>query len=123
MVLFCPEKMALLRSAPTLVAVDVEGGDELEIAHVVATEHHVHEAGNDLARLRAAVVLHTLDERARAVAHAGDGHSDLAHESVPFVALAVPRGACFWRSASMSRSSQSMSCCVTSVLCSTSERM
>ena len=33
--------------------VDVEGGDRLEIAHVVAAEHHVHEAGDRLVRVGA----------------------------------------------------------------------
>ena len=49
MVLFCPAKMALPRSSPHLGGVDVEGGHELEVADVVATEHDVHQAGDGLA--------------------------------------------------------------------------
>ncbi len=62
MVLFWPAKMALPRSVPDLGGVGVEGGDELEVADVVAAEHHVHEARHGLGRIGVAVVLDSLDE-------------------------------------------------------------
>ena len=42
-VLFCPAQIAWPRSLPTLVDVDVEGGRELDVAHVVAAEVDVHQ--------------------------------------------------------------------------------
>ena len=129
-----PGEDGLAQVGADLGRVDVEGGHELEVADVVATEHHVHQAGDRLGRIGVAVVLDALDERAGAVAHAGDGDSDGAHELVPFVVVHVrsPLGArdsrigvlrCFCRSSSMRRSSQAMSCSVASVLCSTRERV
>ena len=61
---------------PDLVGVDVERGDELDVADVVAAELDVHEAGHVVGRVGVAVVLDALDEAARAVADAGDGDAD-----------------------------------------------
>ena len=60
-----------------LVGVDVEGGGELDVAHVVAAEIDVHEAGHLLGRVGVLVVLDALHEGAGAVAHADDGDADL----------------------------------------------
>jgi hypothetical protein len=60
-----------------LRAVDVEGGGELDVAHVVAAEVDVHEAGNRFGGIGVAVVLDALDEGRRAVADADDGDADL----------------------------------------------
>ena len=60
-----------------LVGVDVEGGAELDVAHVVAAEVDVHQAGHGLARVGVPVVLDALHERARAVADADDRDADL----------------------------------------------
>ena len=56
-VLFWLAKMALPRSRPTFVGVDVERGDELDVADVVAAEHDVHEAGHLVGRVGVLVVL------------------------------------------------------------------
>mgnify|MGYP003694192341 CR=1 FL=1 len=53
---------------PDLVGVDVERGDELDVAHVVAAELDVHQAGDALGRVGVAVELDALHEAARAVA-------------------------------------------------------
>jgi hypothetical protein len=45
-----------------LLGVDVERGDELDVAHVVLTERDVHEAGNGPVLIRVAVVLDSLDQ-------------------------------------------------------------
>ena len=60
-----------------LVGVDVEGGDELDVADVVAAELDVHEAGHAFGRVGVAVELDALHEAARAVADAGDRDADL----------------------------------------------
>jgi hypothetical protein len=59
------------------VGVDVEGGRELDVADVVATQVDVHEARDRLGGVGVAVVLDALDERGGAVAHADDGDADL----------------------------------------------
>ena len=51
-VLFCPDQIASERSLPTFSGVDVEGGDELDVADVVAAEVDVHQTGNFLGRDR-----------------------------------------------------------------------
>src|SRR5262249_61725749 len=67
---------------PDLRRIDVEGGDELDVAHVIAAEHDVHEAGDGLVRLGVAVVLHALHEAAGAVSDAGDGGTNrTTHEA------------------------------------------
>jgi hypothetical protein len=77
--LFWPAQMALPRSVPTLAVVGVEGGHHLDVTDVVATELHVHQPGHLVGRVGVAVVLEALDERAGAVAHAGDRQSDFCH--------------------------------------------
>jgi len=62
---------------PDLLAVDVEGRHELDIADVVRPELDVHEAGHLLIGRGMAVELHALHQRGGAVADAHDGHSDL----------------------------------------------
>src|SRR2546430_7144585 len=67
----------LFRSAQVLadlLAVDVEGGGELDVAHVVAAEVHVHQARHPLGGGGVAVVVDALHEGRGAVAHADDGH-------------------------------------------------
>ena len=59
-----------------LLGVDVEGGDELDVADVVAAELDVHEAGDALVRVGVAVELDALHEAARAVPDPGDGDAD-----------------------------------------------
>ena len=46
MVLFWPAKIGLAEVEADLGGVDVEGGDELDVADVVAAELDVHEAGD-----------------------------------------------------------------------------
>ena len=86
-----------------LVGIDVEGGDELDVADVVAAELDVHQTGHPLGRVRVLVELDALQQRARAVADAGDGQSDggVTHEVVP--SMAEPF------SSAMRRSSQARS--------------
>src|SRR5262249_28090082 len=60
-----------------LLAVDVEGGRELDVADVVAAQVHVHEAGDALGGIGVLVVVDALHERVRAVAHADDRHPHL----------------------------------------------
>src|SRR4029079_1699443 len=60
-----------------LVLVDVERGDELDVADVVAAEVDVHQARDGVGRLRVLVVVAALDEAARAVAAADDRDADL----------------------------------------------
>ncbi len=62
-----------------LGCVHVEGGDELDVAHVVAAQGDVHQPGHYVLGVGVAVVLHALDERAGAVAHTGDRDPYLAH--------------------------------------------
>jgi hypothetical protein len=56
--------------------VDVERGDELEVAHVVGAEAHVHEAGHDLVIGRAAIERDSLNKGVGAVSDSGDGDFD-----------------------------------------------
>jgi hypothetical protein len=60
-----------------LVRVDVEGGRELDVAHVVSAEVHVHQAGHGARRIGVLVVLDSLHEGGGAVANADDGHAYL----------------------------------------------
>src|SRR5450755_1284996 len=66
-----------------LLDVNVERGGELDVADVVAAEVDVHESGDRLARIGAAVVVHALDERAGAVADADDRHANLVRLVAP----------------------------------------
>ena len=60
-----------------LLGVDVEGGDELDVADVVAAEVDVHQAGHFLGGVGVLVVLDALDEGVGAVADADDRDPDL----------------------------------------------
>ena len=82
MVLFWPAKMALPRSRPDLGRVDVEGRHELDVTDVVAAEGDVHQTRHGVGRVGIAVVLDALDQRAGAVADAGDGDPDLLAHAV-----------------------------------------
>src|SRR5215211_7615918 len=62
-----------------LLGVDVERSHQLDVADVVAAEHHVHEARHLVRRVGVLVVLEPLDEGVGAVADAGDRQADLAH--------------------------------------------
>ena len=88
-----------------LVGIDVEGGDELDVAHVVAAEVDVHQARDELVVRRVAVVVHALHERGGAVADAHDGDAD-APILGPAVAVAIAVGghACSLESCSRSAS-------------------
>ena len=126
-----------------LGGVHVEGGHELDVAHVVAAQGDVHQPRHDVLGVGVAVVLHALDERAGAVAHAGDRDPYRAHvvspssRTVCIVLLPTSAGPgadrldrarrrrvapSRARSASISRSSQAMSRSVDSVVCSMSDR-
>ena len=78
-VLFSLAPIASARSRPTFLRVDVEGGDELDVADVVVAELDVHQTGDALVGLRVAVVVHALDERAGAVADTDDRYADRGH--------------------------------------------
>ena len=56
---------------------DVECSDDFDVADVVAAEIDVHQAGDELVRLRVLVVGQALHERVRAVADADDRDADL----------------------------------------------
>src|SRR6202035_730504 len=57
--------------------VDVEGGREFDVAHVIAAEVHVHQPGHKLFRVGVAVIVDALDERRGAVTDADDRYPDL----------------------------------------------
>ena len=81
--LFCAGGDRLAEVEPDLGGVDVERGDELDVADVVAAEHDVHEAGHVVGGVGVAVVLDALDEAARAVPDAGDGDTNATtHDAV-----------------------------------------
>src|SRR4029453_11595134 len=89
-VLAGPDRLAGVET--DLLGVDVERGHELEVADVVAAEHHVHEAGHLVRRVGVLVVLEPLDEGVGAVADAGDRQADLAHGWVPPVVVTTGLG-------------------------------
>ena len=113
-----------------LLRVDVERGDDLDVADVVPAEIDVHQAGNGVVRVGVLVVLEPLHERGRAVPHADDRQSDLAHVvrsflrmarcsrrfGVPVAMVSVAR-----RSAAISPFNQAMSCSVVSRPCCINE--
>src|SRR6185295_5439523 len=76
-----------------LVLVDVEGGDELDVADVVAAQVDVHQPGDEVVLLGVLVVVPALDEAARAVAHADDRDADLAVAAAPRAGPRVGGGA------------------------------
>ena len=62
------------------VAIDVEGGDEFDVAHMVIAQLHVHEAGNLIGGIGILIVMDALDKGGSAVAGADDGDTDfLSH--------------------------------------------
>jgi hypothetical protein len=75
-----------------LLGVDIERGHELDVADVVAAEHHVHEAGHLVRWVGVLVVLEPLDEGVGAVADPGDRQADLAHGWMPPVAVTTGLG-------------------------------
>ncbi len=75
-----------------LLRIDVEGRRELDVADVVPAEVDVHQARDVFRRIGVAVVLDSLDERARAVAHPDDRHPDLVVDGPMAVWLAVSCG-------------------------------
>ena len=72
----------LLQGLAYLTAVDVEGGDDLDVARAPVTDPRVHEPGIVLL-VAPPVVLEPLNQRARTVSHPGDRDSDLAHSFFP----------------------------------------
>src|SRR5215207_6248891 len=89
-VLAGPDRLAGVET--DLLGVDVERRHELDVADVVAAEHHVHEARHLVRRVGVLVVLKPLDEGVGAVADAGDRQADLAHGWVPPVAVTTGSG-------------------------------
>src|SRR5438105_9311586 len=61
--------------AADFAGIDVESGDELDVADVVPAQADVHEAGHELVGRGGAVPGHALDEGGRAVADADDGNT------------------------------------------------
>src|SRR5205823_14887186 len=107
---------------PDLVGVDVERGDELDVADVVAGELDVHQTGDTLGRVGVAVELDALYEAARAIADAGDrdAHGSFAHA---VVAPSVRSPSCSARSCAISSAIHSRSCWVDRARCSRSDRV
>ena len=62
MVLFSLAPMASARSRPTFLRVHVEGGDELDVTHVVVAELDVHQTRHLAARVGVLVVLDALHQ-------------------------------------------------------------
>lgn len=73
-----------------LLRVDVEGGDELDVPHVVVAELDVHQTGHLAGRIGVLVVLDALDQRGGAVAHADDGYANRTHSGCSLCVLDVP---------------------------------
>jgi hypothetical protein len=100
MVLFSRGVDGLGQVLADLLVIDVEGCDELHVAHVVRPELHVHEAGHRRSRVGVAVVLHALHQRAGTVADADDGDAHRSHQGSPCVFGYLGRGsvprACWW---------------------------
>ncbi len=113
--------------------VDVEGGHELHVAHVVAAEDDVHQSRHEVVGFGVPVVLDPLDEAAGAVPDSRDGDTDGLGHDVPPVGEPVDAGSSFdgcslvsrtWRrSPSMRRSTHSRSRWVDSPSCSMRERV
>ena len=64
---------------PDLAAVDVEGGDDLDVARPVGTDLLVHEPHGGAIDGGAAVEVNSLDERAGTIAHSDDGDTNFSH--------------------------------------------
>ena len=103
--------------------VHVERGDGDDVADVVPTEIDVHQTGDGLLGLGVAVVRDALDQRAGAVADAGDRETDWAgHRMSPSYVRSAGAGWKAARSLAISRSSQLMSWATLSAVCCTTER-
>ena len=83
-VLFSLAHDRLGQVAADLLGVDVERGDELDVADVVVAELDVHQARDPRRRVGVLVVLNALDQRARAVADADDGYANRTHADCSF---------------------------------------
>ena len=70
--------MASARVLAHLVLVDVEGGDHLDVADVVAAQDQVHETRDELVFRGFPVFVDALDKGRRTVAQADDCYVDLA---------------------------------------------
>ena len=107
-----------------LLGVDVERGDELDVADVVAAELDVHQPGDALVRVGVAVELDALHEAARAVADAGDRDANSVTGAAHAVLLLLCRSAaCVACSSAISSSIHSRSCWVERARCSRSDRV
>ena len=62
---------------------DVERGAELDVAHMIAAELDMHEAGHRFGGVGVAIEMHALHERRRAIADADDGDPELAQPYPP----------------------------------------
>ena len=75
-----------------LAGIDVEGGGELDVAHVIAVDPRPHEAGDEPVIGRVAVVLDALDQCGCAVADPDDRDSNRSHSAPPvLVSRVAPR--------------------------------
>ena len=84
-----------------LARIDVEGGGELDVAHVVRRESWMHEPGDEAVLRSVAVIVHALHERGCAVADADDRHANGCHGALlgscrRFAPGADPVGVCKW---------------------------
>ena len=114
-----------------LLRVDVERGDDLDVADVVSAELHVHQAGDAFGGVRVLVVLESLDEGRGAVAESDDGDPNRAHavrsflRSVAEARRLCPTGAVmpyFVRSCWINPASHATSASVAARPCSMSAR-
>ena len=70
-----------------LLGVDVERGDELDVADVVRAELDMHQARHPTSRVGVLVVLHALDEGTCAVPDAHDGYPYRTHKDCSYLSL------------------------------------
>ena len=77
---------------PDFATVDVESGDDFDIAGAVGTNLFVHEADGGAIDRRAAVKIDSLNERAGTIAHPNDGDSDFSHWKKEILPAAVSLG-------------------------------
>ena len=64
---------------PDFAAVDVKSGDHFDVAGPIGADLFMHEAHGGAIDGRAAVEVHSLNERAGTIAHSNDGDSDFSH--------------------------------------------
>ena len=62
-----------------LVAVDVKGGDDVDIGNVVAPQNGVHKPGNEGVFVSLLVLVHALHQGGGAIARPDYSHVDLGH--------------------------------------------